>query len=151
MISTTPASFELRARSLLNEVYRYAVLADGGKVFLGWSEEEMRGLLAERMRRGRIALHRTEGKIDGLITWFRVPAGFSPEDGFPEDDDQGGELFIGSMEADNPEARKALIMGLIRREPDSLWLDITAARARKPGEAQRKQSLTKKFIAKLLK
>ena len=144
----------LEERLILEELYQYALAADRGKVFLGWSAEAMKTLIAHRLSKGRLVEHRNaDGELDGLGMWMRVDEGWNADrlQEWPDDNEQGKEIFIGALLADTAFARRSLILRFLAKEPDALHLPMTALR-QKGGSAYPVQvPITQKELARLLK
>ena len=144
----------LEERLLLEELYQYCLMADRGKVFLGWSEESMKTLIAHRLSKGRVVEHRNKGgELDGLGMWMRVEKDWNPEKllEWPDDDEDGKEIFIGAIMADSPFVRRSLILRFLAKEPDALHLPLTALRQRGSSAYPVKVPIPQKELATLLK
>lgn len=141
-------------KMLLDEVYEYIVLGSAGRLFLGWSKENMQTFIMHRLHKGRMILSRdSHREINGIGIWFRVPSGWDPSEikNWPDDDEKGKEIYIAAMMADNPEARKKLVLTFISKEPDCLHLKLSALRQKGVGMEYQRVDYTQKILSKMLK
>lgn len=151
MQATDNVIIELENRVLMRELYKYVVLHENGKVFLGYSKEAIESILANRMNAGRLIFHRdARGQIDGVLLWYRFQPGWGKDQFIAgEDDPEGKEIFICAAFADNDKARRVGILRLIATEPDVLHLRLSMLRNRKSGKISAR--IDQKTLARLLK
>lgn len=138
----------LQDQTKLNELYRYVVFNENGKVFMGYDGKTVRNFLASRLAAGRLIFHRDEsGEIDGVMAWYRFERGWdlSRIERWDKDDEDGGEIFILAAFADNDKARRVGILRFIAKEPDAMHLPLSMFRDGK------RREYSQKLLARLLK
>ena len=142
----------MRDQLVLDDLYRYAVLSENGKVFYGYPEETIRLILAHRQSKGRLVYHRNaEGEVDGMVMWHRFSPGWDLEDvqNWREDDEQGSEIYIAGTIADSPQVRRWGILKMIEKEPDVIWCRKWAAREK--GGRIESREISNRALARLMK
>ena len=139
----------LEQETVLHDLYRHVVLSENGRVFFGLTEEQIKVSLIHRQSKGRLIYRRNEaGNIDCLFLWSRHKEGWEDKD-WPEDDEDGDQIFLEAALAQTPAARKWGLLEFFRKEPDALWCRKVAYRQR--GNRQELHEVTNKALARLLK
>ena len=139
---------------LLAELYKYVVFAENGKVFQNFEEETIRTILAHRLHKRRLLFHRDDqGEIDGLAAWYR----FDPDwdwakiRNWEEDIEDGGEIVVAFLFADNKKSLRQMCLRFIAREPDCLRVQLSGIRRRGVNRVPRRVLYTPAIMAKILK
>ena len=149
---TTAGDLPWQVQKLFTDLYRYTLFAENGRVFLGFSEEVVRAIIADRFSKGRLLFHRDEdGEIDGMFAWYRFKDGWQWEDilDWRQDDEDGSEFFLAYLFADSKKIMSDFALNMIAKEPDVIAGNLTGIRHRK-GRPQ-KVEYSNRFLAKLLK
>ena len=147
------ADLPIEARAELNELYRFCVFSENGKVFFGIPERKMRAILEDRLKCGRLISHRNaEGKIDGVLMWHRIKSGKDMKRwNWEPDKEDGDEIFISAAISDTDKARRVGVLRMIAKEPDVLHLKISALRHKGGRSTPQRVEYGQKMLTKMLK
>lgn len=138
--------------SYVNEVTKYCIDNENGKVFDEWNEETIKQLVAYHLLKDTlIVLADEDKKIQGVFMWYNCNNDYTWNfvKEWKEDVKNGDSIFMAFLFSSSSEALREMVLMFISKEPDVLYKKLIGVREK--GGWSTRVDYNQKLLSRLLK